>query len=87
LNAATAKKLVVGRSWVRISRRYPRLCTHAGTRLIVRLSRVTVRGDLLTKLGRHTEAIAEFEREASLSGNERVGAVALACAATAAATI
>jgi RNA polymerase sigma factor (sigma-70 family) len=31
----------------------------------------SVRGDLLTKLGRHAEARAEFERAAALTGNER----------------
>jgi predicted RNA polymerase sigma factor len=30
-----------------------------------------VRGDLLAKLGRHQEAIAEFERAAALTRNER----------------
>lgn len=31
----------------------------------------TVRGDLLEKLGRHTEALAQFERAAALTGNVR----------------
>jgi RNA polymerase sigma-70 factor (ECF subfamily) len=31
----------------------------------------SVRGDLLSKLGRHGEARAEFERAASLTRNER----------------
>ncbi|MBB5870595.1 RNA polymerase sigma factor (sigma-70 family) [Allocatelliglobosispora scoriae] len=31
----------------------------------------SVRGDLLVKLGRHAEAVAEFERAASLTRNER----------------
>jgi RNA polymerase sigma factor (sigma-70 family) len=31
----------------------------------------SVRGDLLTKLGRHAEARAEFERAAAMTGNER----------------
>jgi predicted RNA polymerase sigma factor len=31
----------------------------------------SVRGDLLTKLGRHTEARAEFERAAALTRNVR----------------
>jgi predicted RNA polymerase sigma factor len=31
----------------------------------------TVRGDFLEKLGRHTEARAEFERAATLTGNAR----------------
>jgi predicted RNA polymerase sigma factor len=30
-----------------------------------------VRGDLLARLGRHDEARAEFERAASMTGNER----------------
>jgi predicted RNA polymerase sigma factor len=31
----------------------------------------SVRGDLLSKLGRHTEAAAEFERAAAMTRNER----------------
>jgi predicted RNA polymerase sigma factor len=31
----------------------------------------SVRGDLLARLGRHTEAIADFELAASLTHNER----------------
>jgi predicted RNA polymerase sigma factor len=31
----------------------------------------SVRGDLLARLGRDAEAAAEFERAASLTGNER----------------
>ncbi|MBA0127139.1 RNA polymerase sigma factor [Haloechinothrix sp. YIM 98757] len=37
----------------------------------------SVRGDLLVKLGRHAEARAEFERAASLTGNERERALLL----------
>jgi predicted RNA polymerase sigma factor len=45
----------------------------------------SVRGDLLSKLGRHGEARAEFERAASLTRNERERALLLARAAEAAA--
>jgi RNA polymerase sigma factor (sigma-70 family) len=44
----------------------------------------SVRGDLLAKLGRHDEARREFERAASLAGNERERAVLLERAATSA---
>jgi predicted RNA polymerase sigma factor len=47
----------------------------------------SVRGDFLMKLGRHAEARAEFERAASMTGNERERALLLeraaACAAAA----
>ena len=45
----------------------------------------SVRGDLLTKLGRHGEARAEFERAAQLARNERERKLLLARAAEAAA--
>jgi predicted RNA polymerase sigma factor len=45
----------------------------------------SVRGDLLSKLGRHGEARAEFERAASLTRNERERRLLLARAAEAAA--
>jgi RNA polymerase sigma-70 factor, ECF subfamily len=45
----------------------------------------SVRGDLLSKLGRHSEAGAEFERAASLTRNERERRLLLARAADAAA--
>jgi predicted RNA polymerase sigma factor len=45
----------------------------------------SVRGDLLSKLGRHSEARAEFERAASLTRNERERGLLLARAADAAA--
>jgi RNA polymerase sigma factor (sigma-70 family) len=44
----------------------------------------SVRGDLLTKLGRHAEARTEFERAASLTRNARERALLLARAETAA---
>jgi RNA polymerase sigma-70 factor (ECF subfamily) len=44
----------------------------------------SVRGDLLSKLGRHGEARAEFERAASLTRNDRERALLLARAAEAA---
>jgi len=31
----------------------------------------SVRGDLLARLGRHVEAVAEFQRAASMTRNER----------------
>jgi len=37
----------------------------------------SVRGDLLSKLGRHDEAIREFEKAASLTRNERERALLL----------
>jgi predicted RNA polymerase sigma factor len=37
----------------------------------------SVRGDLLARLGRHAEACAEFDRAASLAGNERERALLL----------
>jgi predicted RNA polymerase sigma factor len=43
----------------------------------------SVRGDLLTKLGRHTEARVEFERAAALTRNERERALLLDRAAQA----
>jgi predicted RNA polymerase sigma factor len=46
-----------------------------------------VRGDFLTKLGRHAEARAEFERAASLTGNERERALMKARAAACAALV
>jgi RNA polymerase sigma-70 factor (ECF subfamily) len=67
----------------------------AGLELVDRLSAApalntyhllpSVRGDLLSKLGRHGEARAEFERAASLTRNERERALLLARAAEAAA--
>jgi predicted RNA polymerase sigma factor len=36
----------------------------------------SIRGDLLTRLGRHAEASEEFARAAGLTGNERIRAVA-----------
>jgi RNA polymerase sigma factor (sigma-70 family) len=67
----------------------------AGLELVDRLSEAPalqayhllpgVRGDLLSKLGRHREARAEFERAASLTRNERERALLLARAAEAAA--
>jgi predicted RNA polymerase sigma factor len=45
----------------------------------------SVRGDLLTKLGRHAEARTEFERAADLTSNERERNLLLQRAATAAA--
>jgi RNA polymerase sigma-70 factor (ECF subfamily) len=66
----------------------------AGLELVDRLSAVpalkayhllpSVRGDLLSKLGRHGEARAEFERAASLTRNDRERALLLARAAEAA---
>jgi RNA polymerase sigma-70 factor (ECF subfamily) len=66
----------------------------AGLELVDRLSAVpalkayhllpSVRGDLLSKLGRHGEARAEFERAASLTRNDRERALLLARAAVAA---
>jgi predicted RNA polymerase sigma factor len=66
----------------------------AGLELVDRLSAApalkayhllpSVRGDLLSKLGRHSEARAEFERAASLTRNERERALLLARAAEAA---
>ena len=44
----------------------------------------SVRGDFLMKLGRHAEAQAEFERAASLTGNERERALLLERAAASA---
>ncbi|MFJ1703238.1 RNA polymerase sigma factor [Kitasatospora sp. NPDC088346] len=44
----------------------------------------TVRGDLLARLGRHTEAAAEFERAAALTRNGRERAVLLGRAASSA---
>ena len=41
----------------------------------------SVRGDLLSKLGRHDEARAEFERAAQLTRNERERKLLLARAA------
>lgn len=38
----------------------------------------TIRGDMLTRLGRHAEASAEFTRAAALTNNQRIRAVALA---------
>jgi len=42
----------------------------------------TVRGDLLAKLGRHAEAVREFERAAELTRNVREREVLRARAAT-----
>jgi predicted RNA polymerase sigma factor len=38
----------------------------------------SVRGDLLAKLGRHGDALAEFERAAGLTRNERERSLLLA---------
>lgn len=38
----------------------------------------TIRGDMLTRLGRHAEASAEFTRAAALTNNQRIRSVALA---------
>jgi predicted RNA polymerase sigma factor len=42
----------------------------------------TVRGDLLAKLGRHAEAVREFERAAEMTQNAREREVLLGRAAT-----
>jgi RNA polymerase sigma factor (sigma-70 family) len=69
----------------------------AGLELVDRLSAApalkayhllpSVRGDLLSKLGRHGEARAEFERAASLTRNERERSLLLARAAEAASSL
>ena len=46
----------------------------------------TVRGDLLSKLGRHADASAEFQRAASLTRNARERTLLLERAASAAAS-